>query len=923
MYDIAVIGAGIIGTCLARELARYDLNIVLIEKENDVANGTTKANSAIVHAGYDPEPSSLKGKLNARGNRMFDRLTADLGVPFKRIGSLTLAFNAQELDILELLYIRGVSNGVDGLEIINKKRIKELEPRITDEAVAALYAPAAGIVDPYGLTIAMAENALHNGVRVLLNSPVLAIRKAKEVYQICLPAGEVESKYVINASGLYADMVNEMVGKPAFKILPHKGQYLLLDKSAGGFVKHIIFQCPTSKGKGVVVLPTVHGNLLVGPTSEEVESREDLSTTLKAIENVKEQAGKSVRGLPLNQVITSFAGLRAKTDGGDFIIGESQDAKGFINVAAIDSPGLTAAPAIAEHVVEILFQIAGSFKDKEDFDPIRKPKKLFVELSEREKSRLIQENPGYGRIICRCETITEGEIVDAVQSGLGAGTVDGIKKRVRAGSGRCQGGFCGPKVMAIIARELGIDLSQVKKDGINSYILTGPTKEKSSNQVNAGVMVNKSVHQEPNLDNNRELEYDLVVIGGGPAGMAAAIEARKNGVTGILVIERENELGGILQQCIHSGFGLHIFKEELTGPEYAEIFIEELKKYDILYKLDTMVLHIGDDKKITAVNPRDGLINIKAKALILAMGCRERARGAANIQGTRPAGIFTAGAAQRFVNMEGYMVGKKAVVFGSGDIGLIMARRMTLEGSEVIAVIERKPYSEGLARNLVQCLHDFKIPLYLSHTILEIKGKDRLEGVVVARVDDHKNPIFDSAFFLECDTLLLSRGLIPENELSKSAGIKLNHITGGPVVNESMETSVPGVFACGNVVHVHDLVDWVTEESIKAGRGASKYLLCPPPEEEFTFSLKPGTGVKYIVPQIARVSHLDENLNIYMRVENTCRRALIKFKVDGNTVKTIKKRLLTPGEMLTVNLKKSDLPPQNFTELIIEIAREH
>jgi L-2-hydroxyglutarate oxidase LhgO len=922
MYDVAVIGAGIIGTCLARELAKYHLNIVLIEKENDVANGTTKANSAIVHAGYDPEPGSLKGKLNTLGNRMFDRLTADLGVPFKRVGSLAIAFNTQELDLLKNLYARGIVNGVDGLEIINKKRMKELEPKISAEAIAALFAPSAGIVDPYGLTIALAENAVHNGVQVLLNSHVSSIRKTKDIYIIEFGAKTIGAKYVINAAGLYADIIHEMVSKTIFKIIPNKGQYLLLDKAAGDFVNRIIFQCPTPKGKGIVVLPTVHGNLLIGPTAEEAESKEDLSTTVHGIKIIKDQAEKSVPGLPFNQLITTFAGLRAKTPGGDFIIEESPSAKGFINVAAIDSPGLTAAPAIARHVVEILKQIAGPLKEKKDFIPDRKPKKLFIELPEREQSCLIQNNPLYGRIICRCEAITEGEIVDAVHSGFGAMTVDGIKKRVRAGSGRCQGGFCGPKVMAIIARELGIELSQVKKDGINSYILTGPTKGAANSPVDTGLVIPNRARLELVLSEKQERRYDLVVIGGGPAGMAAAIEARKNQVPSILVIEREIELGGILQQCIHSGFGLHIFKQELTGPEYAERFIGELKKYNIAHLLDTMVLNIGSDKKVTAVNPRDGLIKIQAKALILAMGCRERARGAANIQGTRPAGIFTAGTAQRFVNMEGYMVGKKAVVFGSGDIGLIMARRMTLEGAEVIAVIERKPYSEGLTRNLVQCVHDFNIPLCLSHTILEVKGKQRMEGVVIAGVDEHKNPIIDTARFLECDTLLLSRGLIPENELSKSAGVEINPSTGGPVVNESMETSVRGIFACGNVVHVHDLVDWVTAESRKAGLGASRYLLSPPPAEDFTFTIKPGPGVKYAVPQLVRASQLDQNLNIYLRVESDSRQALIKFKADGNTVKTIKKGLLTPGEMITVKLNKNELPQTDFTELIIEITRE-
>ena len=464
MKDVIIIGAGVSGCAIARELSRYQLDICVLERESDICEGTSKANSGIVHGGFDAKPGTLKAKLNVLGNSMMDEMSKKLDFEFKRNGSMVVCQNEMGIPALEKLLEQGKENGVKGMKILKREQALELEPNLADGVYAVLYIPSGGIVCPFGMNIAYAENAAQNGVEFKLGTEVQLIERVGQDYRIQTNQGVFDTKYVINAAGVYADVFHNMVSEQNLHIMPRRGDYCLLDKTAGDLVRHTVFQLPNEKGKGVLVTPTIHGNLLLGPTAIDIEDKEATATTAKGLQEVLEKCTKSVKNIPFKQVITSFAGLRAHEEHGEFIIGEVEDAKGFIDVAGIESPGLTSAPAIGIYVRDILAEKM-ELKEKEIFVEERKGIVRFLDLPKEEQNRLLQKNQAYGQIVCRCEQITEGEILDAIHRPLGATTLDGVKRRTRAGMGRCQAGFCTPKVMEILARELHLELKDIRKNG--------------------------------------------------------------------------------------------------------------------------------------------------------------------------------------------------------------------------------------------------------------------------------------------------------------------------------------------------------------------------------------------------------------------------------------------------------------------------
>lgn len=471
-YDVVVIGGGVIGCAVARELSRYQVKACVVEREEDVCSGTSKANSAIVHGGFDAEPGSLKAKFNILGSQMMEELSKELDFDYKRNGSLVLCFAEEDKPALEALYEKGVKNGVKGMSIISGDEVRKREPNIEDTVVAALDVPSGGIVCPFGLTIALAENACDNGVEFQFLTEVETIEKEAEGYVLKTSKGEIHTACVVNAAGVYSDQIHNFVSEKKLHITARKGDYCLLDKEAGSLVSHTIFQLPTKMGKGVLVSPTVHGNLLTGPTATDIENKEQTATAAEELDSLMSRASLSVKGIPFRQVITSFAGLRAHEDGDDFVIGEISDAPGFFDAAGIESPGLSSAPAIGQWLVEKVAEKLNA-KKKEDWNGTRKGIVRPELLSKEERAELIRKNPAYGTIICRCESVSEGEIVDAITRTLGAKSLDGIKRRVRQGMGRCQAGFCTPRTMEILSRELGIRMEEVCKNAPGSEMLTG------------------------------------------------------------------------------------------------------------------------------------------------------------------------------------------------------------------------------------------------------------------------------------------------------------------------------------------------------------------------------------------------------------------------------------------------------------------
>lgn len=943
---VAVVGAGVVGCCVARELCRFAVRVVVLEASDDIACGATRANSGIVHAGFDPQPGTLKARYNALGSVLYPRWASELGFGYYRNGSMVAAFSDGELAGLDELLARGHANGIEGLRIVDADEARAMEPALSPEVRGALVAETGAICDPYGITYGAAENAAANGAEFLFDERVVAIDRATAPrWRIRTTSGlVVEAVAVVNAAGVHADEINNLASGRKLEITPVRGDYILYESSLGSLFRHTVFQVPGPAGKGVLVSPTVHGNLFIGPNAVPQQSRENLGTTREGLDFIVDRARRTWPDCSTRGMITNFAGLRASGASRDFVVGEAPDAPRFFNAACIDSPGLTAAPAIAEDLSRRIAEALAA-RENPSFDPIRRLRPLLAMMGEDGIERAIAEDPAWGNIVCSCCKVSEGEIVAALRGSLPVLSLDALKWRCGAMMGECHGGFCTPKILRIVCRELGCRPEEVDKRLRGSWMIASSRSDYVETARSEGSAASALAPA--------QAAYDVAVVGAGAAGMAAAKVAARRGAR-VLMVDRGTRLGGILCQCVHSGFGLERYKEELTGPEYAEREGAELDDLGVDVEEGATVLSVCrvEDAPVgfeLGIAAPSGYRRVRCRALVLATGSRERGFGALNIAGDRPSGIYTAGSAQALINLQGCIPGRRAVVLGSGDIGLIMARRMTLEGMEVVGVHEIMPQPSGLRRNIVQCLDDFGIPLTLCSTVTRVEGARRLEAVWVSPVDPKtRRPIPGTEQRIECDTLVLSVGLIPENGLADMLGCESDPATGGPKVDGSFQTSVPGAFSCGNSLHIHDLADWASAEGDAAGAAAATWTLetdvdagsrmgvvadgvvdgvgtdgsarlnaaagersndTPRPGSPRLIPVVAGAGVGHVVPQ--RLVADTSDVRFEFRVSSVIRDAAFEavgIRADGEDVLAHgRARIAVPAEMARLHLRDADV----------------
>ena len=822
IFDIAIIGAGAVGSAIARQLSHYELSIVLLEAESDVGMGTSKASTAIWHTGYDATPGSLESELLKRSYPLLEEFMKEVGSPFERIGGLLIAWNEDQLQTLPKLLEKAIENGDTDCYLIDKDEVYEREPHLGKGALGGMFVPGEGILCTFTIPIALASQAVVNSVELKLNFRVESISKEGDIHVIhphshasSFERAEVRSRWVINAAGLFSDEINDLFGIHNFSVKPRRGELIVFDKLARRLVNHVLLPVPTATTKGVLVSPTIYGNVLLGPTAEEVTNKSATHTSIDGLRKLLEKGREIFPELLNEEVTASYAGLRAATEHSDYQISLHNEQK-YICVGGIRSTGISGCLGIAAYVVDLLKRSGLSLKVKPEFKKIRMPNLGEAFTRPYQNAEVIAKDADYGKVACHCERVTLGELKDALNSSIPAPTLDALRRRTRAMQGRCQGFNCHAYLNAILCKP---------REPISSTT----TSETLRSQSTLPRTVPASFRE------SDKIQTDVLIVGAGPAGLAAALELKRLGINEVLVAEREGEVGGIPRLCGHTGFGLRDFHQVLSGPSYARKYRELSEESGIKISTNTTITGWDDgaipatlaqwesERAVLSFTSPNGVGRIEAKSVLLAMGVRERPRSARLVPGTRPQGVFTTGSLQRFVYEHHLPVGKRAVIVGAEIVSLSVVVTLLHAGVRVASMITELPRHQlylpiFLPAKILYADILARAPILTNKRVTNILGKLRVEGIEITDVDSGKSEI------IECDTVIFTGNWIPENELVRRGNIETLKPSLGPQVDSLFRTSQYGVLAAGNVLRGVETADWAALEGRGAARSIARFL---------------------------------------------------------------------------------------------------
>lgn len=788
IFDIAVIGAGVVGSAIARELSRYELKVALIEANSDVGMGTSKASTAIWHTGYDAKPNTLEAKLLKRSYKLMQEYLPEANIAHELLGGLLIAWNQDQFETLPKLLKQAHDNGEMDVRIISTEEIHQREPHIVKGALGGLFVPGEGILCTFGVPLAFAYQAVLNGVELFLNFQVNGLDTSREDHTGLLDQQrrEIKTRYIINAAGLYSDKINSHFGKNNFTVTPRRGQLIVYDKMARSLVNHVLLPVPTSITKGVLISPTVYGNILLGPTAEDLPDKSATETTESGLKFLLEKGKQILPQLLDEEVTATYSGLRAATEHSDYQI-DMDAALRYLCLGGIRSTGISGAMGIAEYGVELLSGAGLELKLKDEFKQVKLPSIGQADIRPHQDAAMIARNATYAEIICHCERVSRGELMDAMCAPIPALSLDSLRRRTRASQGRCQGFNCHAAL---------------------------ETSLRSNFQLNHEVVSQRAL----------ATAYDVLIVGAGPAGLATAIELKKQGIKNILVVDRESEAGGMPRMCHHTGFGRADLWRMYSGPRYARYYRELAEKNDVEIRPSTTILGWGrldaSQHSLTFTSP-DGLGEIEAQAVLLATGVRERPRAARMTPGTRPQGIFTTGSLQRFVYQEHLPVGKRAVIIGAELVSLSALMTLNHAGVEgVMMTTEEQSHQIEFPYIVMKwAVADIltRTPILSNTRISNIFGRKRVEGIELTHSNGQTQQV-------ECDTVIFTGNWIPENEMARLGGLSIDPVTRGPRINTEFQSSVSGVFAAGNLLRGVETADHCAIEGMKAGRAIAKFL---------------------------------------------------------------------------------------------------